>query len=234
MIFSSSRPRPASLIVPPCLLLFSRDTHLCQPPLRTSAQSPLAAGVSTRRGLLLNHPGDARLRPDEATRPRAPSLKSCGLKAMCQLHRQPGRPRSALGQVCGCMGVLWRHAGGFRWVWLKLRRSAKGETGRRTREKGVSSNAVGAGREASNGRFSRTTTITGSYVATPRCCEKGDEECKGGISCQKWSPDEGIRGENMGWAYERGRSLARCGRRRQGRVVHRSSGELSPTLGAKL
>lgn len=99
------------------------------------------------------------------------------------------------------------------------------KAGRRAREKDATGDAVGSGREASNGRFSRTTTITGSSVATPRCCEKDDEECKGGIRNQKWSPDEGIRGENMGWAYERGRSLARCGRRRQGRVVHRASSE---------
>lgn len=109
---------------------------------------------------------------------------------------------------------------------LESRRAGEGKAGRRAREKGnTTGNAVGSGGEASHGRFSRTTTITGSCVATPRCCEKDDEECKGGVSNQKWHPDEGIRGEDVGWAYERGRSLARCGRRRQGRVVHRASSE---------
>lgn len=168
--------------------------------------------------------------PPESAVPRT----SCDLEAMCQLRRQAERPRSALGQVCGCVALLWRHAGGFRWVRLKLRRATKGDTGRGPRDKGIRSNAVGAGWEASTGRFSRTTTITGSFVAGPRCCGKGDDECKGGINNQKWSPEEGIRGEDMESAFERGRSLARCGRRRQGRVVHRSSGELSPALGAKL
>lgn len=153
---------------------------------------------------------------------------------MCQPLRQPGRLQSALGQVCGCVTLLWRHAGDFRWMRLRSSRAGEGKVGRRAKEKGTTGDAAGSGREASNGRFSRTTTITGSSVATPRCCEKDDEECKGGIRNQKWSPDEDIRGESTGWAHERGRSLARCGRRRQGRVVYRSSGELSPTLGAKL
>lgn len=109
---------------------------------------------------------------------------------------------------------------------LRSRRAGEGKAGRRAKEKGTTGYAVGSGRDASNGRFSRTTTITGSSVATPRCCEKGDEECKGGINNQRWSPDEGIRAENMGWAYERGRSLARCGRRRQGRVVHQLEEDL--------
>lgn len=137
--------------------------------------------------------------------------------------------RPARGQVVGCIAVGARYVGRFRSVWLKLRRSRKGQTGRAAREKSACGDAVGLGTEAINGRFSRTATITGSFVALSRCCDKGGEECRGGIGHQKWGFDEGIRGEEVGSAFERGRSLARGGRGRNGRVVHRSSSEQSST-----
>lgn len=93
-------------------------------------------------------------------------------------------------------------------------------------EKDSSGNAVGLEREASTGRFSRTATITGSFVALSRCCDKGGEECEGGTDHQKWGPDDVPREEIKGSAFERGRTLAtRGGRKGNGGVVCLPSSE---------
>lgn len=118
--------------------------------------------------------------------------------------------------------MVCRHARAFRWAWLKSRTPGKGEAGRRAGERVTSGDAVEPGREASDGRFSGTATVTGSSVGLSRCCDKGGEECRGGISHQTWGPDEGIWGEDVGSTFERGRSLARTGRGRNGRVVYPS------------
>jgi len=92
---------------------------------------------------------------------------------------------------------------------------------------------VQLGRETSDGNFSRTATITGSFAATSRCCSKGDEECRGGIGHQNRVSGEDVMGENPELAFERGRTLARGVWRGKGRVTHLRSSERSPTLGAK-
>lgn len=158
--------------------------------------------------------------PPDSTAPRGRG----GPEGMCQPRQQPGRQRPAWAQVAGCIARVWRHAIACRWVWLKSTRPGKGETGRRPGERVTGGDAVELSREASSGHFSRTATVTGSFVAHSRCCDKDGEECRGGISHQTWGPDEGVWGESVGLTFERGRSLARNGRGRNGRVVYRSSG----------
>ena len=63
----------------------------------------------------------------------------------------------------------------------EVEEAVKGRERENSEGKCIHSDAVGPRREASTGRFSRTATITGSFVALSRYCDKGGEECRGGF-----------------------------------------------------
>lgn len=196
------RPRPASLTVPPCsppdqrqhslmlsaALLLAAATHVFSVPLVRSGlntPAPPALHIATTPQSVLTGPASGQT---------CSSNRRGALEGMCQPRPHPWRMRpSAWGQVFGSVAVVGRYFGRFKSVWLKLRRSGKGQSGRTAGEKGACGNAVGPGAEARTCRFSRTATITGSFVALSRCCDKGGDECRGGIGHHKPGPDEGVR-----------------------------------------
>lgn len=152
---------------------------------------------------------------------------------MCQPLQQPGPLRPAWIQAPGSIAVLERFGGVLRSVWVKLWKMGRGDTGRTVRQKVAHDNIVQLDRRTSDGHFSRTTTIAGSFTATSRCCGKDDEECNGGIRHQNRDSGEDIMVGNMELAFERGRTLARGFRKGRNKGTHFCSSERSPTLQAK-
>lgn len=201
------------LILPQRLLLI---VLLCSPPLQPqhslSSTQRLLSARSHTTGLLYeqSHRPAPNLHEAAFTTALLPRTRG-GLECMCQPRRQAGRQRPPWGQFSRCAAVAWRHVEGFRSTWSKLKRLGRGGTRKTVTETDISGNAVGLEREASTGRFSRTATITGSFVALPRCCDKGGEDCRGGTDHQKWGRDDVPREEIMWSAFERGRTLATGG-----------------------
>lgn len=82
--------------------------------------------------------------------------------------------------------MMGRHIGTFDMGRLRVRRLGKDKSGRWVRGEDPSGDAVQAGKRGSIGRFSIAATITGSFIARPRCCDKCDEECGSHMSKEKW------------------------------------------------
>lgn len=158
------------------------------------------------------------------------------LETMCQPLQQTGPSRSAWSRVLEWITELGGLAAGLRSTWVRLRRVGRGETARAARMEGVHGSMVQLGGETSDGHFSRTATITGSFSTTSRCCGKDDEVCRGGTSNQNWGSAGNTTGETAGdkmeLIFERGRTLARGGRRGRAGVAYLRSSERSPTLTA--